>query len=510
MLKDLEGLRELLSLGGKDKKKSEDIDSEVNINIRFSNSSNRNTKSKDDALSILSKEILGAKDRENQQNDRQYQSYQNGIYSIQQVAHGTIHKTPKNVYTPLDKYSDPLSNVPSVNPDLQRVLFSPGVHYASDPRTKKPNIENRIRNIPNLNQFRFDKLPKFCPPSLDPKLLEIAHQFNSSNDVKDKRLQRQQGKIKYFSSTSSMTAILGQFHKLLSHDRKIQLPQFSRFYPEKTSLSGIFKFPVSTVIVPKGGGLFAMTADRALDTEITLSWLGNLLELLLTTDQKEFNKYLLGYEEEPETKPNAFHYAKMGGFLMRSQLDARHPDLPGTGVFDLKTRAVTSIRFDVDHTEFNPTFYNIIRTRGTFESFERELFETIKIVMFKFGMQARIGNMDGIFIAFHNIKNLLGFQYLPLSEIDNIFFGASLDEQPTYITDRKVSGREIIKNIGSHWQDKREVLSSYMANHEFEASMEIWEKLLNTVEKDTKGKPYKLTLKYCTQTERWESWKTID
>ncbi|GMF06265.1 unnamed protein product [Ambrosiozyma monospora] len=40
-----------------------------------------------------------------------------------------------------------------------------------------------------------------------------------------------------------------------------------------------------------------------------------------------------------------------------------------------------------------------------------------------------------------------------------------------------------------------------MANHEFEASMEIWEKLLNTVEKDTKGKPYKLTLKYCTQTE---------
>lgn len=30
-------------------------------------------------------------------------------------------------------------------------------------------------------------------------------------------------------------------------------------------------------------------------------------------------------------------------------------------------------------------------------------------------MQARIGGMDGIFVAYHNTKQLFGFQYLPMS-----------------------------------------------------------------------------------------------
>lgn len=29
-------------------------------------------------------------------------------------------------------------------------------------------------------------------------------------------------------------------------------------------------------------------------------------------------------------------------------------------------------------------------------------------------LQARIGNMDGIFVAYHNTRRMFGFQYLPL------------------------------------------------------------------------------------------------
>jgi hypothetical protein len=29
-------------------------------------------------------------------------------------------------------------------------------------------------------------------------------------------------------------------------------------------------------------------------------------------------------------------------------------------------------------------------------------------------LQARIGGMDGIFVAYHNTKRLTGFQYLPM------------------------------------------------------------------------------------------------
>lgn len=54
-------------------------------------------------------------------------------------------------------------------------------------------------------------------------------------------------------------------------------------------------------------------------------------------------------------------------------------------------------------------------------------------------MQARIGGMDGIFVAYHNCKRLFGFQYLPMyvpsqlrkkwltrrAEIDERIFGST-------------------------------------------------------------------------------------
>jgi hypothetical protein len=39
--------------------------------------------------------------------------------------------------------------------------------------------------------------------------------------------------------------------------------------------------------------------------------------------------------------------------------------------------------------------------------------------------QARIGNMDGIFIAYHNTARLFGFQYVPLDEMEERLFGAA-------------------------------------------------------------------------------------
>lgn len=37
--------------------------------------------------------------------------------------------------------------------------------------------------------------------------------------------------------------------------------------------------------------------------------------------------------------------------------------------------------------------------------------------------QARIGNMDGVFVAYHNTERIFGFQYIPLSEMDTRLFG---------------------------------------------------------------------------------------
>lgn len=33
-------------------------------------------------------------------------------------------------------------------------------------------------------------------------------------------------------------------------------------------------------------------------------------------------------------------------------------------------------------------------------------------------LQVRIGNMDGVFVAYHNTARLFGFQYIPLEEME--------------------------------------------------------------------------------------------
>jgi hypothetical protein len=112
----------------------------------------------------------------------------------------------------------------------------------------------------------------------------------------------------------------------------------------------------------------------------------------------------------------------MGDFLMRSQLDAYDPRLPGTGMFDIKTRAVSSIRMSTD--DYKPMLgYEILTQQGQWESYEREYYEMMRSTMLKYMLQARMGRMDGIFLAYHNVQRMFGFQYMPIAELDRAIHG---------------------------------------------------------------------------------------
>jgi len=107
---------------------------------------------------------------------------------------------------------------------------------------------------------------------------------------------------------------------------------------------------------------------------------------------------------------------------MRSQLDCHDPRLPGTGVFDLKTRAVLPVRMDMMNYKQHSTY--LIRTlQGELESFEREYHDLMRSAFLKYSFQARIGNMDGVLVAHHNTARMFGFRYIPLSEMDTCLFG---------------------------------------------------------------------------------------
>ncbi|KAK7888152.1 hypothetical protein LTR67_009029 [Exophiala xenobiotica] len=303
------------------------------------------------------------------------------------------------------------SQVPQLSHDLSRVLFNPGVYQLQDPRSRVWNFDPYLGNLMPVSEFNYDALNKYITSSEDATLRGVASQH-------DKR---------YIGSTSSMSGVLAHFHFLLSAWRKLTLDNLSRgFKDDGYQFTKIQRGPTAIFLKYKDG-VYAVDADKEFDSANILMSLGRSMEKLLTNDKEEFERYRKthsagnGMQMEP-SEPEAYHYSELGQFLIRSQLDAYDPRLPGTGMFDLKTRAVAAVRMMVRKHE-QGTGYQIKERYGTWESYEREYYDMMRSAFLKYSLQVRMGRMDGIFVAYHNTERLFGFQYIPLSEMDLALHG---------------------------------------------------------------------------------------
>jgi hypothetical protein len=275
--------------------------------------------------------------------------------------------------------------------------------------------------------------------------------ITSSQDVTACQMTKKNGK-KYYGSSSSMTSVLAHFHYLLSDWRPVDTSRISRGFDDPTrSFTRILRAPAAMFLHYKADeDVYAIDADKEYDYANILMNLGKSMEKQLTLPKEQFERYRRSdpnkiTAEEEATVPESYHYSTAGKFLMRSQLDAYDPRLPGTGMFDLKTRAAVSIRMEAtDHKR--GMGYEIRRQYGKWESFEREYFDMIRAAFLKYSLQVRIGRMDGIFVAYHNIERIFGFQYIPLSEMDQ-----ALHSSP----------------------------NTTLGNREFELSLGLWEKIMD-------------------------------
>ena len=256
-----------------------------------------------------------------------------------------------------------------------------------------------------VNEFDFDALKEY---------------ITSSRDQSLKRLAEAYGK-RFVGSTSSMTGALAHFHFLLSQWRSINTSMLSKTFPDTLlSFTELQRSP-SAIFLRWQDGSYAIDADKQFDSANILMMLGKSMEKLLTLDTGEFERYRKSNPEqvtaEERNAPESFHYTTMGDFLMRSQLDAFDARLPGTGMFDLKTRAVVSIRMQPTNHE-EGVGYQIKTGQGEWESFEREYYDMIRAAFLKYSLQVRMGRMDGIFVAYHNTDRIFGFQYISIEEMD--------------------------------------------------------------------------------------------
>ncbi|KAJ5330904.1 mitochondrial translation protein [Penicillium atrosanguineum] len=301
--------------------------------------------------------------------------------------------------------------VPRLSFGLDRVLFNPGVYQLRDPRSRVYNFDPYLGDIMPVTEFDFNTLKDYITSSKDETLRNIA--------VKEKK--------KYVGSSSSMTSVLSHFHYLLSSWRPVDTKTVSRGFPETmTTFTRLLRAPAA-MFLHYQDGVYAIDADKEFDHANILMNLGKSMEKLLTLPKEDFERYRRSHEnkispEEEEAIPESYHFSSFGNFIMRSQLDAYDHRLPGTGMFDLKTRAVVSIRQDAKNFEHG-LGYEIKDRYGAFESYEREFFDMIRAAFLKYSLQVRIGRMDGIFVAFHNVERIFGFQYISLPEMDQALHG---------------------------------------------------------------------------------------
>lgn len=311
--------------------------------------------------------------------------------------------------TPIGKLTIP---VPRLAHDLDRVLFNPGVYFLQDPRSRVFNFDPYLANIMPIQEFDFNALKQYITSSKDNTLITKAKDH----------------KKKYTGSTSSMTAMLSHFHYLLSAWRPVNSRMMSvDFNPESSRFTRILRAPAATFLHWKDG-CYAIDADKEFDSANILSMLGKSMEKLLTLPKHKFEQYRHAnsdqISEEERNAEEAFHYTGFQDFMMRSQLDAYDKRIPGTGMFDLKTRAVVSIRMDA--ANFHQGLgYEIRNRQGQWESFEREYYDMIRSAFLKYSLQVRMGRMDGIYVAYHNTQRIFGFQYIPLQEMDFALHGTN-------------------------------------------------------------------------------------
>jgi Mitochondrial protein Pet127 len=325
--------------------------------------------------------------------------------------------------------SPDLDKVARLAHDLDRVVKVRGVHETSSFGA----IGKSLSYVHQPNEIAFENLPPFVPPSRDARLGAL----------------RRRADVRFAGSTSSVTGVLSHIFWALSDFQPLNLSTLSGRFSSRTHSIAPAQLKVQSVVLraqasdadgPSGyviDHVSPMTIGAGADepdvgeqqNEILMS-LGHSLERQLTMSPESFEaafvrgKCTAAAARRMRAGTEPYHFVRLGNMLLRSQIDCAAPNLlpHGRCTFDLKTRAVSPIRRNVkNYVRFrNYKLSGIDRDEHTYE---HEFYDMARSAFLKYSLQARIGHMHGIFVAHHNTAELLGFEYLPLDEIETYVYG---------------------------------------------------------------------------------------
>eukprot|EP01017_Pseudomicrothorax_dubius_P050461 TRINITY_DN9566_c0_g1_i2.p1 TRINITY_DN9566_c0_g1~~TRINITY_DN9566_c0_g1_i2.p1 ORF type:complete len:630 (-),score=137.85 TRINITY_DN9566_c0_g1_i2:37-1926(-) len=317
--------------------------------------------------------------------------------------------------------------IPKLYHHLDHIVHRPGIYPIDSFLPLQKDGGKFLKNIYQPEEIDFSRIPPYIPPSKDSTLLNFARDAN----------------IKYVMSTSTISSALAQIYYMFSGFR---IPSFKNissayeFEPKQYMISQ--RKPVTTYLRPidKAKDIWALDSDSGIFqiTNSILIDLGKVIERSLTTSAEEFNSILLKGTPNPENLSLQDDYHRFmrlnNEICLRSQIDCCSLD-PVTGkpfVFEIKSRSVCPIRYDLPNYK-DYIDYKINSRRGLHSSFEREYYDMIRGAFLKWAFQIRIGRMDGAFVAFHNTKEIFGFEYIKTAEIERRVFGNPITAEVAFV-----------------------------------------------------------------------------
>lgn len=364
------------------------------------------------------------------------------------------HSMPKPVRAPLPSHARPIDSLPlDTSVAEPRSPAETGVPMLASAlrdmvlqrgpcRTDAVTAHPHFHTIPDLEDVNIGHFQSFTRPSHDVRLIEIAAAHA----------------CEYVASSSSSTGAISHLWMAFLGNTDLHLHQLSssfhgrRWHPtagarcpaiialkkrvvrrgklveRAQSLESLVAGQSLTSLFPGESGdesdRVVWCIDRAPSPEPVmlhknvLSHYGHVIERLLTMEPEHFQALLSGQGEAPIA---GFRYTKLSSVMCRSQLDCYDPALPHSPthstVFDLKSRAVAPIRYDVQsYQQFRD--YEIRSLTGLHSSFESEYYDLARSAFLKYMLQCRMGGMNGIMLAFHNTSKILGFQMIEREEME--------------------------------------------------------------------------------------------
>ena len=329
-------------------------------------------------------------------------------------AHLYAKPLPKDFKLALAEHQ--FSRPPTLKHGLERLIRTQGIYPVDEVASMAGN--NFLKTLISPPPDILAKFPSYVPPSQDKVLLATAQKENK----------------RFVTGSSSITEELTHIYYLMSNFKSPDMTGLGKNYEHKNlNFMSAYRKPTTFLLRRLTPDIYAIDGDSGLVPELNkdLSDMGIVLEAMLTTDESIYRRICdpasgITKEEIADVLSGGRSHKMrtMGDLLIRSQIDCESMDETGRYfVFEIKTRATAPLRYDVKNI---PLYldYKINRRSGSTESYELEYFDLIRSILIKYYFQIKIGNMDGAFICYHNTKEMFGFQYLTLSQIESRVFGS--------------------------------------------------------------------------------------